>query len=48
MSTGDQHQEKEDTWFHFEADSEGWRVRQAELEGPEPTPRRMRRPVQER
>ncbi|WP_432149450.1 hypothetical protein [Streptomyces sp. bgisy029] len=29
---------EEDTWFYFEVDTEGWVIRQVELEGPELTP----------
>lgn len=30
--------DEEDTWFYFEADTEGWVIRQVELEGPELIP----------
>ncbi|WP_435885865.1 hypothetical protein [Streptomyces subrutilus] len=30
--------DEEDTWFYFEADAEGWVIRQVELKGPELIP----------
>ncbi|QGV79644.1 hypothetical protein [Streptomyces ficellus] len=32
------HWDEGDTWFYFEVDSDGWVIRQVELEGPELIP----------